>query len=60
MKMKKSSLILGIDVGSVSIHLALVAPDKTLVFQTSCYHHGERAHSHFPGFKKACLLEQKE
>ncbi|MBU8909961.1 MAG: CoA activase [Desulfobacterales bacterium] len=46
--MKFSSHILGIDVGSVSIHIALINNEGNLVHTATCYHHGE---------VKQCLLK---
>ncbi|MCD4677942.1 MAG: acyl-CoA dehydratase activase [Desulfobacula sp.] len=39
--MKSSSHILGIDVGSVSIHIAVLNDEGNLIHTDSCYHHGE-------------------
>ena len=39
--MALSSNILGIDVGSVSIHMAVLTYDRNIVHTDTCYHHGE-------------------
>ncbi|MCG8685799.1 MAG: acyl-CoA dehydratase activase, partial [Desulfobacterales bacterium] len=39
--MTTKKLILGIDVGSVSVHLAALDMEGSLVYQTGGYHHGE-------------------
>ena len=46
--MKSSSNILGIDVGSVSIHIVLLSDEGNIVHTDTCYHHGE---------VKQCLLK---
>jgi len=39
--MKSLSNIIGIDVGSVSIHIAVVNSEGKLIHTGSCHHHGE-------------------